>query len=161
MAEYDYRAYWTMYYPSQHEGWYIKEILDKVEEYHPKKILELGSGLGHTSKKIKERFPNCHLTGIDVVKDNEYLDFFLHADLSLYDSDLIYDCIIAQNVLLHIKPAHIHSLIKRMHVWSENIVVLDYDPKISVKLADHNFRHDFSVFPNKVRVSDTNSIWYT
>lgn len=161
MAEYDYRVYWIPYYQSQHEGLYIKKILNRVASYQPKKILELGSGMGHTSKKIKERFPNCHLTGIDIVKGNEHLDFYLHADLSKYDSYLKYDCIIAQNVLLHIKPAHIKALLKRMHKWSKNIVILDYDPKIPIELEPHNFNHDFSVFPNKQRVSDTNSLWYT
>lgn len=161
MAEYDYRSYWSMYYPSQKEGWYIDDILDRVESYHPKTILELGSGLGHTSKKIKERFPNSHLTGFDIVKGNEHLDFFLHGDLSLYDSYLRYDCIIAQNVLLHIKPEHIDNVLDRLFKWSKNIVILDYDPETEIPLADHNFKHDYSRFPNKQRVSATNSIWFT
>ena len=161
MAEYNYRQYWIPYYISQKPGIYIPQILDTIALFKPKTILEMGSGMGHTSKAIKERFPSCHLTGIDVVKGNEHLDFFLHADLSKYDSYLRYDCIVAQSVLLHIKPEHIKELLNKMLKWSKNIVILDYDPEIPIPLHDHNFKHDFSIFPNKVRLSAYNSIWHT
>ena len=160
MAKYEYKQYWTPYYISQKPGIYIPQILHVLEQFNPHTILELGSGMGHTSKVIKEKF-NCHLTGIDITKGNEYLDEYINADLSQFDTDEKYDLILAQSVLLHIKPEHIHSLLNKMHKWSQNIIVLDYDPEIEIPLDDHNFHHDFTMFPVKIRISQYNSIWHT
>lgn len=161
MVEYEYKQYWTPYFISQKAGTYIPQILDKIAQFKPKTILEIGSGLGHTSKAIKERFPSCHLTGIDIIKGNDYLDEYINADLSEFDTKKRYDLVLAQSVFLHIKPKHIEKLLKKVHKWSKNVVVLDYDPETYILLQPHNFRHDFSVFPNKQRLSATNSIWHT
>ena len=158
--KYEYKQYWTPYYISQKPGVYIPQILHAIEQFNPKSILELGSGLGHTSKAIKEAMP-CHLTGIDIVQGNDYLDEYINADLTKFDTDKKYDLILAQSVLLHIKPEHIKALLKRMHKWSQNIIVLDYDPEVAILLDAHNFKHDFTIFPVKIRISPYNSIWHT
>jgi len=160
-VKYNYEPYWSANFALQGKQPYIIDILKVMDTYKPKTILELGSGKGFTSSEIKNYFPECSLTGIDIIAGNPYLDIYIKADLSEYDTDKKYDCILAQNVLLHIKPKHIKNVLDKIFKWSKNIVVFDYDPKDIIPLADFNFRHVFSMFPHKQRLSDDNSIFYT
>lgn len=162
MKKYEYAKYWNQnFLTDQTDRQFIYDIISLMKKMQFTTVLELGSGVGNLSKHIKENFPSCHLTGIDIVKGNEYLDEFTHADITRYDTEKTFDVIVARCVLLHIRPEHIDRLVKKLLKWSKTVMILDYDPINVIPLADHNFRHDFTMFPHKLRLSPENSLFYT
>lgn len=162
MKKYNYKSYWEKNFKAQKHGEFLKDISEQLSKINPspKTILELGSGEGFVSKEIKINF-SCHLTGIDIITGNIWLDEHVKADITEYDTDKRYDALIARYVLLHIKPDHIKSLLEKMFKWAKDIIIIDYDPLVDIPLAPYNFKHDFSMFPNKKRLSAYNSMFFT
>ena len=47
-----------------------EKILDFISIKNGMKILDLGTGSGYLSFQIASRYPNCDVTGLDIVRDS-------------------------------------------------------------------------------------------
>lgn len=120
-----------------------KILINFLKQFTFYGVLELGSGQGHLSRKLKENF-NCNLTGLDLIDDNQYLDSFIKADITKYAPRKIYDLIVTRNFLMHIKPSHIDTVLLNLILSSKYFVAVEYCPeKQPNRLASHNFAHSY------------------
>lgn len=81
-------------------------LLKIIEEYKPKRILEIGSGAGYLSQKLKDK--GIWLTGIDLLQpENNYYDEFFCENIEQFDWNKIngehFDMVCLMDVLEHLK----------------------------------------------------------
>ena len=140
---YDYEQYWTTHFTCQEPHEQEANILiDFLKQFKFYSVLELGSGQGHLSKKLKENF-NCHLTGLDLISGNKYLDYFIMKNVCDFKPDGIYDLIVTRNFLMHIKPQDIHQVLFNLIRKSKHFVAVEYVPITPKPLSPHNFAHNY------------------
>ena len=143
MKSYDYQQYWSNHFECQepHEQ-EAKLLIDFIKQFHFHSVLELGSGQGHLSKKLKENF-DIYLTGLDLISDNECLDSFIKIDVCKFTPAKIYDLIVTRNFLMHIKPHDIDRVLSNLIGKSKHFVAVEYVPITPKPLSPHNFAHNY------------------
>jgi len=171
---YDYKEYWkhegklskrdslSFQLTKEHEA-QEKPLIDEVKKVNPKSILEIGAGWGRILNLLRNSGVESDYTAIDLSYDRlsqiedktvtrKVIDFMDYEEKH-------FDLILAVEVLMHIPPDILKEFIDKMKRMANTIITIDYDPHEprEIKLADHNFLHDYDVlFPN----SDTNQISY-
>jgi len=129
MKTYEYKEYWEKgFYERGITSKQSPEVMEYLKELVFRTVLEVGSGKGAFSKALKENFPHIHLTGLDIIDSNKWLDDFIKGDITKIEIKQ-YDLILCCNILLHIKPQHIHEVIKKLNENCKRLVVLDYYPQ--------------------------------
>ena len=144
MSEYQYLPYWSKMFTNQspHEE-EAQILIDFLKQFKFHSVLELGSGQGHLSRKLKENF-TCHLTGLDLIAGNKFLDAFIKQDVTDFKPQNIFDLIVTRNFLMHIKPEHINQVLFNLIRKSKRFVAVEYYPEGKPPvLANHNFLHRY------------------
>ena len=88
------------------------ELLDLLGTYQPKRVLEIGCGGGANLVALKQRWPSCSTTGLELRRDaanaarqSGYVDEVLEADVTAADEALFaagqFDLIVMSHVLEH------------------------------------------------------------
>jgi SAM-dependent methyltransferase len=131
-----------------------------------KSVLELGCGFGRITKLLLTNYNNIneylaidlspdqienakiHLSSLK--SDKVKLDFMVSDILSL-NVDKKYDLVILSEVLLHILPSEIDSIIKKLLTLSKkHIINIDwYENNPPRKQAPHNFIHQYEMIYKK------------
>ncbi len=131
-----------------------------------KSVLELGCGFGRITKLLLTHYNNIneylaidlspdqienakiHLSSLK--SDKVKLDFMVSDILSL-NVDKKYDLVILSEVLLHILPSEIDSIIKKLLTLSKkHIINIDwYENNPPRKQAPHNFIHQYEMIYKK------------
>jgi SAM-dependent methyltransferase len=132
-----------------------------------KSVLELGCGFGRITKLLLTNYNNIneylaidlspdqienakiHLSSLKL-SDEVKLDFMVSDILSL-NTDKKYDLVILSEVLLHILPSEIDSIIKKLLILSKkHIINIDwYENNPPRKQAPHNFIHQYEMIYKK------------
>lgn len=132
-----------------------------------KSVLELGCGFGRITKLLLTNYNNIneylaidlspdqienakiHLSSLKL-SDKVKLDFMVSDILSL-NVDKKYDLVILSEVLLHILPSEIDSIIKKLLTLSKkHIINIDwYENNPPTKQAPHNFIHQYEMIYKK------------
>lgn len=133
-------------------------LVNAVKSLNPKSILEIGAGWGRIVKLLRENKINSDYTALDLsydrlkqIQDKSVLRTVSDFVTWQKPKDVKYNLILAIEVLMHIPPDLIDDFVAKMKLYSDTIVVLDYDPEQprDIELADHNFLHDYNkLFPN-------------
>ena len=139
-------------------------------------VLELGCGFGRITKLLLTKFPNIkEYLAVDllphqlenakkyVCSNNYKITFFLSDIQTLNTNNKKYDLVIISEVLLHIIPAEIDSIIKKIislsnkHSvnidWYEDNLPLDYK-----KRAIYNFIYQYEALYKKYTEPSTTTI---
>jgi SAM-dependent methyltransferase len=132
-----------------------------------KSVLELGCGFGRITKLLLTNYSNINeYLAIDISSDqienaktllsstklpNELKLDFLVSDIQSLKLDKEYDLVILSEVLLHILPTEIDSIIKKLISWSKKYIINidwyeDHPPRIQ---ARHNFIHQYEALYKK------------
>ena len=141
-----------------------------------KSVLELGCGFGRITKLLLTEFPvikeylAVDLSPHQLENAKKYVDSnkdkitFFRSDIQTLDTNnKKYDLVIISEVLLHIIPAEIDSIIKKIislsnkHIvnidWYEDNLPLDYKKK-----ATYNFIHQYEALYKKYTEPSTTTI---
>ena len=133
---------------------YLKTALESFDT-----VLELGCGFGRISRLMLSKFPDIkEYVAVDLSPDQienakQYTKLsndgailkFIVSDIQSLDIDKKYDLVISCEVLLHILPSEIGSVIKKMvNMSNKHIVNIDwFEEVIPKKVAPHNFIHQY------------------
>jgi SAM-dependent methyltransferase len=132
-----------------------------------KSVLELGCGFGRITKLLLTNFDNItEYLAVDIsphqienaknllssmnISNKVKLDFMV-SDIQSLNLDKKYDLVILSEVLLHILPTEIGSIIKKLLSLSKkNIINIDwYEENPPKKQAPHNFIHQYETLYKK------------
>ena len=94
------------------EGYFAEykiEIIERVIEKEPAKILEYGCGIGRNLKYLQEKFPRAEISGCDVSQKSIEIAIKTNPGVNLFvigrdTTDRKYELILIANVLHHIAP---------------------------------------------------------
>ncbi len=132
-----------------------------------KSVLELGCGFGRITKLLLTTYSNINeYLAVDISPDqienaktllssttlpNELKLDFLVSDIQSLKLDKEYDLVILSEVLLHILPSDIDSIIKKLITLSKKYIINidwyeDHPPRIQ---ARHNFIHQYEAIYKK------------
>ena len=129
-------------------------------------VLELGCGFGRVTKILLNKFDNIkNYLAVDMSKHQienarNYvgslkmkevrLDFLVSDILSLEQSKK-YDLVILSEVLMHILPSEIDSVIKKLiSLTNKHIINIDwYEDRPPNRIAPHNFIHEYKLLYTK------------
>ena len=132
-----------------------------------KSVLELGCGFGRITKLLLTTYSNINeYLAVDISPDqienaktllssttlpNELKLDFLVSDIQSLKLDKEYDLVILSEVLLHILPSDIDSIIKKLITLSKKYIINidwyeDHPPRIQ---ARHNFIHQYETIYKK------------
>jgi SAM-dependent methyltransferase len=132
-----------------------------------KSVLELGCGFGRITKLLLTNYSNItEYLAVDISPDqienakkllsstklpNEIKLDFLVSDIQSLKLDKKYDLVILSEVLLHILPTEIDSIIKKLITLSNKHIInidwyADHSPRIQ---ARHNFIHQYETIYKK------------
>ena len=132
-----------------------------------KSVLELGCGFGRITKLLLTNYSNItEYFAVDISPDqienaktllsstklsNEVKLDFLVSDIQSLKLDKKYDLVILSEVLLHILPTEINSIIKKLITLSNKHLInidwyVDHPPRIQ---ARHNFIHQYEAIYKK------------
>jgi len=132
-----------------------------------KTVLELGCGFGRITQLLLSNYNNIsEYLAIDISPDqienaksllsssklpNQVKLNFLVSDIQSLNLDKQYDLVILSEVLLHILPTEIDSVIKKLITFSKkHIINIDrYDDHPPKSLASHNFIHQYETLYKK------------
>ena len=141
-----------------------------------KSVLELGCGFGRITKLLLTNYNNITeylavdlsphqienaknlLSSMKKLPDNEVkLDFMVSDIQSLNLDNKKYDLVILSEVLLHILPTDIDSIIKKLITLSKkHIINIDwYEDELPKKQTLHNFIHQYEAIYKKYTVPST------
>lgn len=90
---------------------FFETILNYVELTEPESILDVGCGEGLVMKKIREKYDDINITGLDISKENLDISKILNPDAKLVLGDIYslpfennsFDLVICTEVLEHLK----------------------------------------------------------
>ena len=132
-----------------------------------KSVLELGCGFGRITKLLLTNYNNINeYLAVDISPDqienaktllsstklpNELKLDFLVSDIQSLKLDKEYDLVILSEVLLHILPSDIDSIIKKLIALSKKYIInIDwYEDHPPRKQASHNFIHQYEAIYKK------------
>lgn len=95
----------------------LSVIYNKNSVFH---LIDIGSGRGHLIKMIKQNFPNCIITSVDLSKfHSEIIYEFITCDLSVESDrkkllEKKYDVVTCTDVLEHLNENFIEDVIKTL-----------------------------------------------
>ncbi len=132
-----------------------------------KSVLELGCGFGRITKLLLSNYSNItEYLAVDIsphqienaksllssmnLSNKVKLDFMV-SDIQSLNLDKKYDLVILSEVLLHILPDEIESIIKKLlSLSNKNIINIDwYEDNPPEKHAPHNFIHQYEALYKK------------
>ena len=132
-----------------------------------KSVLELGCGFGRITKLLLTNYDNItEYLAVDIsphqienaknllssmnISNKVKLDFMV-SDIQSLNLDKKYDLVILSEVLLHILPTEIDSIIKKLLSFSKkNMINIDwYEENPPKKQAPHNFIHQYETLYKK------------
>ena len=142
-----------------------------------KSLLELGCGFGRITQLLLSNYSNItEYLAVDISPDqienaksllsstklsnNQVKLNFLVSDIQSLDLDKEYDLVILSEVLLHILPTEIDSIIKKLITLSKkHIINIDwYEDQPPKSQASHNFIHQYETLYKKYAESSTTII---
>lgn len=115
-------------------------------------VLEVGCGFGRIGWLICDMRPGVAYTGIDLSPDllasaRERIPdgTFVETDIADFRPDGRFDLVIASEVLMHVRPEDIGSVVRKMdRLAARHLVTVDWTrPLPRMKVAAHNFLHDY------------------
>ena len=145
---------------------YLNENVFTPDE-SPKSVLELGCGYGRITKLLLTKFPTLikeyfavDLSPHQIENAKKYVDsnndklIFSVSDIQSFDTNKKYDLVILSEVLLHVLPSEIDSIIKKILLLSDKHIInidwyedsLPQDYKIR---ATYNFIHQYEALYKK------------
>jgi SAM-dependent methyltransferase len=141
-----------------------------------KSVLELGCGFGRITKLLLTNYDNIiEYLAVDIsphqienaknllssmnISNKVKLDFMV-SDIQSLNLDKKYDLVILSEVLLHILPTEIDSIIKKLLSLSKkNLINIDwYEENPPNKQAPHNFIHQYETLYKKYTESSKATI---
>lgn len=141
-----------------------------------KSVLELGCGFGRITKLLLTNYDNItEYLAVDIsphqienaknllssmnISNKVKLDFMV-SDIQSLNLDKKYDLVILSEVLLHILPTEIDSIIKKLLSFSKkNMINIDwYEENPPKKQAPHNFIHQYEALYKKYTESSKATI---
>jgi ubiquinone/menaquinone biosynthesis C-methylase UbiE len=151
------------------ESMLIKHLSDNIfnSDDSVKSVLELGCGFGRITKLLLTNFPNIQeylavdLSSHQLENAKKYVDshndkitFVLSDIQTLNINNKKYDLVIISEVLLHVIPSEIDSIIKKIiSLSNKHIVNIDWYedklPKDYKKRATYNFIHQYEAIYKK------------
>ena len=149
-----------------------KMLIDYLQTIAPfSTVLEVGCGFGRITKLILSNFPEIReyiavdLSSHQIDEAQKYVNELQSVDslrfmVSDIESLLIekkYDLVLASEVLLHVLPSDIKSIIgKLVEMSSKHVVDIDwYVEKLPKNVAPHNFLHQYEqIYREFSRVKD-------
>jgi ubiquinone/menaquinone biosynthesis C-methylase UbiE len=156
------------------ESMLIKHLSDSIftSDESVQSVLELGCGFGRITKLLLTNFQNIQeYLAVDlsphqlenakkyVDSHNDKITFLLSDIQSLNTNNKKYDLVILSEVLLHIIPSEIDSIIKKIiSLSNKHIVNIDwYQDNLpqDYKRASHNFNHQYEAIYKKYTDSST------
>ena len=157
------------------ESMLIKHLSDSIftSDESVQSVLELGCGFGRITKLLLTNFRNIQeYLAVDlsphqlenakkyVDSHNDKITFLLSDIQSLNTNNKKYDLVILSEVLLHIIPSEIDSIIKKIiSLSNKHIVNIDWYqdnlPQDYKKRASHNFIHQYEAIYKKYTDSST------
>ena len=142
-----------------------------------KSVLELGCGFGRISQLLLTNYPNItEYLAVDISPDqienakslmsstklpnNQVKLDFLVSDIQSLRLDKEYDLVILSEVLLHILPSDIDTIIKKLITLSKkHIINIDwYEDQSPKSQASHNFIHQYEALYKKYTEPSTTTI---
>jgi ubiquinone/menaquinone biosynthesis C-methylase UbiE len=180
-ASYDPKNYWLSrgkIYKDQFNYDAGKQLQEEVlSEYlkslgHLSSVLEVGCGFGRITKLILSEFPEIKeyvatdLSPDQITNAKDYVKSdkvrFIESDIQSLDLPVKhFDLVIAAEVLLHIMPTDIHSVVSKLVSFSrKHVINIDYYEERSMKpLAAHNFLHQYmEIYKNISEVKEVRRI---
>ena len=145
---------------------YLSDNIFTADE-STKSVLELGCGYGRITKLLLTKFPNMikeylavDLSPHQIENAKEYVGSnnnkltFSVSDIQSFDTNKKYDLVILSEVLLHVLPSEIDSVIKKILLLS-NIHIINIDwyedklPRDYKIRATYNFIHQYETIYKK------------
>jgi trans-aconitate methyltransferase len=143
---------------------FLLDHLDSLNNFHS--VLELGCGFGRITKLLLTRYSEIQeylavdLSPHQIENAKTYLDSisFLHKGLEFqvsniqsFKSEKKYDLVILSEVLMHILPSEIDSVIgKLVSLSNKHIINIDwFEEALPQKIASHNFIHPYELLYKK------------
>ena len=142
-----------------------------------KSVLELGCGFGRITKLLLTNYNNItDYLAVDISPDqienaktlisstelpnDEVKINFLVSDIQSLNLDKQYDLVILSEVLLHIRPTEIDSIIKKIILSSKkHIINIDWYAEHAPRIqASHNFIHQYESIYKKYTEPSTTTI---
>ena len=151
--------------------WKTGRYLPKKPPYHhlfnflddygviPDNKIDIGCGCGLSANTLKDKFNNCHVTGIDIAGEKikeSLLDDFIHDDINninFNSFDKTFDLTIITNVLEHLREDEVDNLfikIKKANINYHYIVVSHVSSKLD-NTELHILQRDFKWWVNKFK----------
>ena len=139
-------------------------------------VLELGCGFGRITQLLLSNYSNItEYLAVDISPDqienaksllsstkltNHVKLDFLVSDIQSLDLDKQYELVILSEVLLHILPTEIDSIIKKLISLSQkHIINIDwYEDHVPKSQASHNFIHQYETLYKKYTEPSTTTI---
>ena len=160
----------------------IQEItlVDYLKTIQFESVLEYGCGFGRITKLLLDNFELKRYKAFDLSEDqinnakktcsNQDVKFEV-STIQDYNDDQKYDLVIGVEILMHIIPTEISTVLEKlMHFTENHLMNIDYyEDSLVTKLAKHNFCHDYeSIYKNlpnlknfhQVKINEKQSIFH-
>lgn len=140
-----------------------KAIMKNIADLHFTTVFELGPGEGRITEPILKNkdiiiYDSIDYTPerIEILKEKlkDYEQFNVkYGDFQSMNLVRKYDLVLASEVLMHIKPDEVYDVMKKMVSISDKYVVnIDYWEDEDIKLANHNFIHNYFELYDKLGI---------
>jgi SAM-dependent methyltransferase len=154
--EYDPVEYWTNAPPMEIKPAHLRQqaaLGGAISHLNPTSILEIGVGWGRIGLMLCDMWPDAAYTGIDISPDRiTEASRKLPERAQLYPVDVLnympseqFDLVIAVEVLMHVQPEDLRTVITRMKGWSRRwVYTVDWTAPVDKPVAPWNFRYDYT-----------------